>query len=1084
MPTFRRLLTGFMPTLLLLAACECGSERRLKDAGGQIEIDPAEVTLVGTPGEAVEVDLKVSNTGGSPLTVGDAPSIVEKDADGVTEYAVSRVFDRFCDGRPRPASQKGALAPGDCAVVTFRYAPVADGKDDAEFHFYSDDAARPDFVVPITAAASTPMVEVCAYDGTTLIDCAVPGADYVVDLGRLARGESSVRTLKITSSAKATRALAIADVRISGDPDVAVTPLTLPPSLAVGDSVTLTTTFSPQAGGLRETDLVVATDDPVSGRRVIRLVGTGDMPRLCVGVCDQAEGGRCTSNGTADFGRVPVDAEATKYLRLSSCGTKPLILSAASLTEGAPVFAAQSPNLSPPLELKPRDPNDPTSRAEEVVVPLSFRPPAEDVYSGRFVVSTNAESGTISLRGDGLQSGCKLEGGSSILDFGQVAQTYTGRRDYTVANRGNVECVLAGDPVITAGSTVAFALDASPAASTVIAPGQTARFTLSYTPADANGPDEGEVAIPYAANSAGSALVNLRVRLVGTPSDKANCVLVAQPGPSSTLGNNRALNFGQVKKGTEKELPVTFQNAGSLPCNINGATVSGGPLGGLGGPSDASYFRIKSAPAAVLQPGDSTSIVVGFSPDAARAYGSDFGSLLGGALGGFGLSLQVNTSDTVSFNGSTCGGGFLGGGGGSPGCVAWALSGQGVSSDLSVLPGDLDFGKVTLGCNSRRQRVTLYNTGFVPMTLKSFKVDPVLQPVAFKVIGPATPFTLAGGAQVAFEVVYRPSAEGLQVASLLIESDATNVTSANPYVTVGLKGEGTTETHATDRFDQNTRPKTDVLLVVDNSGSMKEEQTLLGDNAQKFLDTAAQLNSDFHVAVVTTDMSDKNESGRFQTHGGAPKVVVNGPTASASLKSTVQGLGIGGSFDEQGLAAMVAALSVPLIKDPQTNAGFLRTDAKLAVVVVSDEEDSSPNGNDFYVDFLENIKGQYNRSLVTLSAIVGDEYSGCKSSNGTADPGNRYIDVANRTGGKVRSICASDWGQIASDLGLDAFSSRAGFALSRLADPGSIQVTVAGQVSPAGHWSYDANANAVVFAAGHIPGAGAAVVIDYDTLCL
>jgi hypothetical protein len=1058
---------------MALSACNCNEGRGLKDAGGKVEIDPASVTLVGTPGVALEVDLKVSNAGGSELTLGEAPVVVEKDGDGAVEYAVSRVLDRYCDGRPRPANQRGALGPGECAMVTFRYAPKADGNDDAEFHFYSDDVANPDFIVPITAAASTPVIEVCALEGQTLVDCAIPGADYVVDFGKLAKGESATRTLRIRS--KGSRALAVTDVKVTGDPDVVVTPATLAPSLGIGEEATMSATFSPVAGALRETNLVIATDDPVSGRRVIRLTGTGDAPKLCLGVCDQAEGGRCTSSGSADFGRVPVDVEATKYLRLSSCGTKPLTLTAANLTDGAPVFGAQPPDLANPRVLQPGE--------ELPAIPVTFKPPAEDVYAGRLVVATDAESGAVALRGEGLLSGCKLEGGSSVLDFGQVAQNYTGRREYTVANRGTVDCVLDGEAVISAGASVAFGVESSPVPGTVVAPGQTARFALTYSPVDALGPDTGEAAIPYRAVTAGAAQVNLRVQLAGVPTDIPTCLLVAQPGPSGTLGNNRALNFGQVKKGTEKELPVTFQNAGSMPCSLTGWRIGGGlPLG----PNDAPFFRIKSAPVNTLQPGDSTSIVVGFTPDTARSYGTDFGSLVGGLFGGLGLSLSVDTSDTASFDGKTCSGagGLFGGTGGSPGCVAWALSGQGVSSDLSVLPGDLDFGKVTLGCRSREEKVTLYNTGFAPMTIKSYKVDPAVQPEIFKVIGPPVPYTLNGGAQVSFSVRYKPSATGAQVATLLIESDATNVTSANPYVTVGLKGEGTTETRATDRFDQNTKPKTDVLLVVDNSGSMGEEQKLLGDNAQRFLDTAAQLNSDFHVAVVTTDMNDTNQSGRFQTRGGAPKVVVNGPTASANLKATVGGLGTNGSASEQGLAAMVAALSVPLVKDPQTNDGFLRTDAKLAVVVVSDEEDQSANNADFYVDFLKNIKGQYNGALVSLSAIVGDAGGGCSSGNGQAEPGTRYIDVANRTGGKVRSICASDWGQIAADLGLDAFASRAGFPLSRLANPSTISVTVNGQPAPAGHWSYDANANAVVFASAHLPPAGAAIVIDYDTLCL
>ena len=55
-------------------------------------------------------------------------------------------------------------------------------------------------------------------------------------------------------------------------------------------------------------------------------------------------------------------------------------------------------------------------------------------------------------------------------------------------------------------------------------------------------------------------------------------------------------------------------------------------------------------------------------------------------------------------------------------------------------------------------------------------------------------------------------------------------------------------------------------------------------------------------------------------------------------------------------AAPTAAQNRPPIIDMQ-NAGFLRDDARLAVIVVSDEEDSSDGPVSLYIDFFRNIKG-------------------------------------------------------------------------------------------------------------------------------
>jgi len=49
--------------------------------------------------------------------------------------------------------------------------------------------------------------------------------------------------------------------------------------------------------------------------------------------------------------------------------------------------------------------------------------------------------------------------------------------------------------------------------------------------------------------------------------------------------------------------------------------------------------------------------------------------------------------------------------------------------------------------------------------------------------------------------------------------------------------------------------KVDILWVVDNSGSMCQEQKVLRDNFVKFIDELNQTNLDFHIGLTTTDMN-------------------------------------------------------------------------------------------------------------------------------------------------------------------------------------------------------------------------------------
>jgi hypothetical protein len=190
------------------------------------------------------------------------------------------------------------------------------------------------------------------------------------------------------------------------------------------------------------------------------------------------------------------------------------------------------------------------------------------------------------------------------------------------------------------------------------------------------------------------------------------------------------------------------------------------------------------------------------------------------------------------------------------------------------------------------------------------------------------------------------------------------------------------------------------------------------------------------------------------------------------------------------------ALSEPLISAPAANGGFLREDAKLVIIMVSDEHDQSPGPPDFYVDFFKNIKGYRNDQLMDVSVIVGDVPGGCYANGIEAEPSPRYIYVQDQTDGIFRSHCSADWGNTLSDLGLDSFAARTQFPLTRPANPTTIVVTVdehdgnGPQTIPedtAGDgsgWEYDIPTNSVVFGDLVVPGRGATITISYETTCL
>jgi PKD repeat protein len=181
----------------------------------------------------------------------------------------------------------------------------------------------------------------------------------------------------------------------------------------------------------------------------------------------------------------------------------------------------------------------------------------------------------------------------------------------------------------------------------------------------------------------------------------------------------------------------------------------------------------------------------------------------------------------------------------------------------------------------------------------------------------------------------------------------------------------------------------DVLFVVDNSAGMTEKQAVLAAGLHAFLDPLLASPVDFHLGVVSTDMSNPAESGRLLAPPGNPTILTRETADLPVVLAAAVQLGKSGDGFEKGLQAMEAALSPPLVD--AENRGFLRPDARLLVLFVSDEEDCSHERGaipeldgdecvrnvdrmipvEHYVDFLTRLKAD--PGLVFGAAIVGPD---------------------------------------------------------------------------------------------------------------
>jgi hypothetical protein len=300
----------------------------------------------------------------------------------------------------------------------------------------------------------------------------------------------------------------------------------------------------------------------------------------------------------------------------------------------------------------------------------------------------------------------------------------------------------------------------------------------------------------------------------------------------------------------------------------------------------------------------------------------------------------------------------------------------------------------------------------------------------------------------------------------------------------------------TDTFAQAPNNQVDILWVVDNSNSMEEEQTTLTSGFDAF---AAQLDAsdtDFQLGVITTSFDYADEQ-RGVLVGEPPFLTRDDDYVQEfAARATV---GVGGSGKEKGLEAAVWAVQ-PLMTFEGLggpNEGFVRTDAQLLVVVVSDEEDCSDRGalegqpdTACYSDraslppvtsFVKELRAlKDDDSMVQVGAIVGTE--GSADCDEEPIVGSRYISTANFTGGLVGDICQSDWTQMLEDLGLNATGIYRQFQLRFAAKPETIEIWVDEVVvaqDPANGWTYDESTWFVTFNGAGIPPRGAQITVQY-----
>ena len=951
-----------------------------------------------------------------------------------------------------------------------------------------------------------------------------------VDFGPVASGQCADKKVKVYNAGSKETSIAQVSLSPSGSPDFSVKTQPAGTAIQPNEADELVLSFCPKPG--EDNDTTELSVEGADGKKVtVQVFGAEITPRIVI------------VPPTLNYGSMALKTKGTRSFKIFSQGLSDLEVSKIELS---PLSKVKSITFSEsgPFTLKPNE-------ARQIDVELTADTALAN--DGAAVAQVVVSSSDLSKPNVSIPVFAKTETGvlkitpSDLLDFAIVGKGVQVERTIEIFNAGTADIELKSIELVDDSNgeyTIIqdnnFGPIANNKASHILKPAEYRAMKVSFK---ATGPVGAQAKGKLRFLSDDPSTPDWPLVLVADRAEGSQCNIQLIPNKT---------NFGVLGYGQSKILSVTVKNTGSGYCNLD--ATSPGPI------------RILDCPSPVTLPG-----LPSLGAPKCATLGIPSFSTFAPSTSLFNLGPGQTGKINLNFDAPTDGGlfsdptqilkryGFL--------SVRYKDQATGVSkwypqdptdaakvgsyapnleagvgkSAVAVLPDQIDFGLVTIGCKSKVHEASVFNAGITPAFVTKVELQGCGVEVD-KVNWPAIPKTgleVTQTVPVKFGLQYAPQNEGKDSCQMVISTGVNGLcTNANggtgndcqttadcgtpgdtclgQVFTVPLKGEGTLLDEFTDEFEQGAGKKVDVLFVIDNSGSMGEEQTNLSDNFNTFVQIATLWQNDYHLGVVTTDMDAGKDTGKLREAGGT-RVITNMTPNGTNLFKSMAKVGTNGASEEQGLAAAEAALTLPNVYDSGKacstdadckgdgfcvaspdggakacgghNRGFLRKQAGLEIVFVSDEEDSSPAALKYYANFFWSLKGAANKGLFHAHAIVGLSNSG--SSGGCdAQKGNRYITIANDSGGKTASICDKSFSSTLQNIGEVAFGLSHQFFLTMTAEPSTIEVKINGTVCSvsAKSWQYDGNSNSVIFVAETaggtcVPKKGDQVKIHYKTLC-
>lgn len=265
----------------------------------------------------------------------------------------------------------------------------------------------------------------------------------------------------------------------------------------------------------------------------------------------------------------------------------------------------------------------------------------------------------------------------------------------------------------------------------------------------------------------------------------------------------------------------------------------------------------------------------------------------------------------------------------------------------------------------------------------------------------------------------------------------------------------------------------DIVIALDSSGSMDDEMQGVISNLGQMMTTLLQSSLDPHIHLILQAEDEDDElTITLPSSVDASKVaivreVVDSHNAIGQVSRLLSGQFSGSYTDIKGKS--IAA--VPF-----------RSDAKLEVLVVSDDNGENDDDND---DGFGNTAADFDDKWnATFSGIVGLEDSAEAEGNcNVENVGEEYLILAEKSAGTVLDICSSDYSALTQRFSTDIVKRSLVVALSKIpADNPNFAVTLGGKALTKDEWSYDSATRSIVVSSTVQAEAGAEIVVQYEAV--